>query len=431
MADKLATATRANGEGGGGGEVAEPAGNPRGGAPGPIGPRRRPRVLFLMLRSDPKLYGGTRSLLLFLERQRSLDAHVVVAAASPDDPALAELEEAGVSHEFFDASAMLAARRRRGKVARLRRVALAAWYNLRLLRVIRRVRPEVVHADFEGMVLVAPAAKLSGRTLVHHVRGLQPGNRIGFAVQAAMAVSDLTVAVSEPLRDFCVESMSPRLRARVAPRVVGIYNGIRLDHIREHRRTLSRDDARAELGIPPGQVAVGLVGGIFAMKGQREFLEQVAPRVAQADPRVHFYLVGGAKDPAYAEACHAAAAQPALSGRVRFVGWEDRVWRWYRALDLVAFPSIVEGFGRVVAESQGYGLPVVASDVVGIRGTLRHEVGGFFARSADEFAGYLLRLAGDPALRARMAAAGEEYVRRFDVDVVTRDLEAVYARLAG
>jgi glycosyltransferase involved in cell wall biosynthesis len=296
--------------------------------------------------------------------------------------------------------------------------------------VIRRLRAEVVHVDFEGMALAAPAARIARRTLVCHVRGVQIGNRIGRGTQLAMRVADRTVVVSVPLRDYCVEAMPPRLRARVGPRVVGVYNAVRLKLIAENRRRMGRGEARALLGIPPGEVAVGIIGGIFGMKGQREFLQNVAPRVAAADPRVRFYLVGGEKDPAYARECHVAAAAPELRGRVRFVGWDDQVWRWYRALDIIAFPSTAEGFGRVVAESQAYGLPVVASDIVGIRGTMQHGVGGFFAGDYDAFAGHLLRLAGDPALRVRMGAAGEDYVRRFDQDVVTRDLEAVYAGLA-
>ncbi len=393
--------------------------------------RGRRRVLYLMLRQDPQLYGGTRSLLVFLERQSSVVPHVVVAAASPDDPAMAELARLGIAHEYFPVADFLAARRRGRWTRRLRRAAMVARCNLEMLRIIRRVRPDVVHADFEGMSLIAPAARLAGYPVVQHLRGAQATGRLGSTLHATMLLATRTVVVSESLLRDCVSLMAPAFRRRVAPRLVSVSNGVPLDRIRASLAAVSREEARASLGMAPGEVAVGLVGGIFGHKGQREFLEAAAPLVAAADPRVRFYLVGGVKDEAYARACREAAGRGPLAGRVAFVGWQDDVYRWFRALDLVAFPSFTEGFGRAVAEAQAFGVPVVASDIVGIRDTLEEGVGGYFARSPEEFAARLTALAADPALRAAMGLRGQEFVRRFDVGRVTREMEQVYDELDG
>lgn len=394
--------------------------------------RGRRRVLYLMVRPHPEMYGGTRSLLVFLEGQDAVDAHVVVAAPSPDDAAFAELARLGIPHEYFPAGDLLAARERGGfALGRLRRLALAARCNRDMLRVIRRVRPEVVHTDFEGMTLIAPAARLAGCRLVQHLRGAQVSGRLGVVLEAGMLLADRTVVVSESLRQDCVALLPPLLRSRVLPRLVAVPNGVPLDGVRSYLASVSREEARAALGIGPDEVAVGLIGGIFGHKGQREFLEAAAPRVAAADPRVRFYLVGGVKDEAYARACREAAGRQGLAGRVTFTGWQDDVYRWYRALDLVAFPSFAEGFGRAVAEAQAFGVPVVASDIVGIRDTMEDGVGGYFARSPEEFAARLVALAADPALRAAMGHRGQEFVCRFDVGRVTREMEAVYDGLGG
>ena len=388
--------------------------------------RGRRRVLYLMLRQDPELYGGTRSLLVFLERQTAVDAHVVVAAASPDDPALAELARLGIAHEYFPVGEFLAARRRGRWTRRFRRMAMVARCNLEMLRIIRRVRPDVVHADFEGMSLIAPAARLAGYPVVQHLRGAQATGRLGTTLHATMLLADRTVIVSESLLRDCVSLMVPAFRRRVVPRLRSVPNGVPLERIQAYLESVSREEARAALGMAPDEVAVGLIGGIFGHKGQREFLEAAAPSVAAADPRVRFYLVGGVKDEEYARGCREAAGRGPLAGRVTFAGWQDDVYRWFRALDLVAFPSFTEGFGRAVAEAQAFGVPVVASDIVGIRDTVQEGVGGFFARTPEEFAARLLALAADPALRAEMGRRGQAFVRRFEVGRVTRELEQVY-----
>jgi glycosyltransferase involved in cell wall biosynthesis len=402
--------------------------------------RSRRRVLYLMVRPHPELYGGTRSLLMFLEGQDAVDAYVVVAAASPDDPALAELTRLGIPHEYFPAGELLASRQRWSTLARFHRVALMARFqrgaltarcNRAMLRVIRRVRPDVVHADFEGMTLIAPAALLAGCRLVQHLRGAQASGRLGAVLEAGMFLADRTVVVAESLRQECAALLPPVIRRRVLPRLVAVPNGIPLDQVGRYLAEVSREEARAALGIPPDELAIGLVGGIFGHKGQREFLEATAPRVAAADPRVHFYLVGGVKDEAYARGCREAAGCRGLAGRVTFTGWQDDVYRWYRALDVMALPSFAEGFGRAVAESQAFGVPVVASDIAGIRDTMEHGVGGFFARTPGEFAGYLESLAADPALRAEMGRRGREFVSRFDVASVTRQMELIYDELDG
>jgi glycosyltransferase involved in cell wall biosynthesis len=382
-----------------------------------------------MLRPDAQIYGGTRSLLTLLEAQRHVDAHVVVGAASPADPAIAELARMGISHEFFPAGPLIAARRSGRLLKRLVRLGLAASMNRALARVIRRVDPQIVHTDYEGVSLIGPAALATRRILVQHLRGAQVSGRLGAVMQGAMAMAARTIVVSEGLLEDSHRLVHPLLRRRLLPRLVAIHNGLRLYRVHEYLGRVDRDGARTALGIDPSTVAVGLVGGIFPHKGQLPFLREVAPRVAAADPRVRFYLVGSEKDPEYARACHEAVRQAGLDHRVHFVGWQDDVYRWYRAIDVLAFPSQVEGFGRAVAEAQAFSVPVVALRIAGTADTMRDGVGGFFAAGYPELVEPLLRLVADPGLRASMGEAGARYVRRFDLHVVAREVETLYARL--
>ncbi|MDJ0704394.1 MAG: glycosyltransferase [Leptolyngbyaceae cyanobacterium MO_188.B28] len=56
-----------------------------------------------------------------------------------------------------------------------------------------------------------------------------------------------------------------------------------------------------------------------------------------------------------------------LQDTVRLVGWADDVGQHYRAADVAVIPSRWEGFGLVAVEALSVGLPVIASDVPGLR----------------------------------------------------------------
>ena len=87
---------------------------------------------------------------------------------------------------------------------------------------------------------------------------------------------------------------------------------------------------------------------------------------------------------------------------------DERVERLYRAADVFAFPSVVEGFGLVVLEAMASALPVVTTDLDVLRDVAVHERSALVAPAgdADAFGRELCRAAQDDALRARLRAGG-------------------------
>lgn len=403
---------------------------PRGRAPlahrepaSPAGVRSRPRVLFFCMPSHEDVYGGTRSLLMALAHLRDLDAVVVAALPSQDHALVAELRRIGVAYEI-----VLVPPRRRGRLGLLAR---ARAMNRVLLPVFRRLAPDAVHANAEEILFSVAAARRAGCPLVMHVRGVQPGGRVSLLREALMTSAHRVVFITDSLRAFYVAGVRPWLRARLRNRSVTIHNGLPLGEIRRYRESVPRERARRELGMGPGEIAVVLVGGLFPAKGQLPFLRTVAPGICRSDPRVRIWVVGGDKDSAYADACRAAVRDAALEERVEFTGFRTDIFAWFRAMDILAFPSEREGFGRVVVEAQAFGVPVVASDIVGVRDALRDGDGGYLVSTPGRWVQTLTDLAGSPALRRECGDRGRAFAERFDAERVTRDLERFYADLLG
>jgi glycosyltransferase involved in cell wall biosynthesis len=109
--------------------------------------------------------------------------------------------------------------------------------------------------------------------------------------------------------------------------------------------------------------------------------------------------------------------------------------------DVLAAPSVPtrggkrEGIPVVLMEAMATGLPVVASRLSGIPELVTDGVDGLLVAPGDAgaLADALARLAADPAMRARLGAAGRErVVRDFDVDRNAASLAArIRASLAG
>jgi glycosyltransferase involved in cell wall biosynthesis len=94
----------------------------------------------------------------------------------------------------------------------------------------------------------------------------------------------------------------------------------------------------------------------------------------------------------------------------------DELLAYYRAADVLAFPSVKEGWGLTVLEAQAVGTPVVASDLPVMREYLVHENNALLVppEDPDAIAGALVRAVADPALAATLRRNGMETARRHD-----------------
>jgi glycosyltransferase involved in cell wall biosynthesis len=111
---------------------------------------------------------------------------------------------------------------------------------------------------------------------------------------------------------------------------------------------------------------------------------------------------------------------------------------FYAAADVLVLPSIPtrtfrEPWGLVVNEAMNRNLPVIASDAVGAAagGLVRDGRNGIVVPAGEPvaLAGALRRLAGDPALRARLGAAGRHDVSAFSYDAWAEGFSRALASL--
>jgi glycosyltransferase involved in cell wall biosynthesis len=200
------------------------------------------------------------------------------------------------------------------------------------------------------------------------------------------------------LRDWVVSRRGmPRARTSV------LYNPIDVQRFRPD--AARRAEARRQLGFAPDNVVVGFAGRFERQKGVLTLADALDGLMTR-NRAVRALWVGHGELTPEIEAHTARSSNAARHVRLP---WSDDLVSCFAAMDVLAFPSLRrESFGRVSAEAQACGLPVVASRVGGIPETLIEGTSGTLVEPGDPIAlqSALATLVEDPELRRRMGAAG-------------------------
>ena len=118
----------------------------------------------------------------------------------------------------------------------------------------------------------------------------------------------------------------------------------------------------------------------------------------------------------------------------RWLGYVEDVRSVLSAADMLVMPSRWEGFGLAAGEAMAASLPVVGTDVAGLRDVVVDGETGILVPRDDVIAltEAIERLADDPDLRARLGRAGRQRVEtRFDIDSTVATHERLYTHIAG
>jgi glycosyltransferase involved in cell wall biosynthesis len=307
--------------------------------------------------------------------------------------------------------------------------------TVRLARLIRRERPQILHTHTAKAGTVGRvAALLAGRArppiVVHTFHGhvLQGyfgplRSRLFLLLERWLARhTTALVAVSPQVRDDLVS-----LGVAPADKFAVVRLGIELEE-RVGRNSHGRDEMRHYLGIPSARFAVGWVGRMTAVKRTDDVLEAFK-LLRERGVEATLCLVGDGPDRPGLEQ---RANELGIMRDTLFLGYQEDVAPLYAAFDALVLPSGNEGTPVSVIEALAAGTPVVATRVGGVPDVVRDGEDGFLVEpgASDELAARLADLARDPGLRERLGAAGRARVLpRYAVARLVDDVDRLYRSL--
>jgi glycosyltransferase involved in cell wall biosynthesis len=307
----------------------------------------------------------------------------------------------------------------------------------RLVRLIRRERPHVIHTHTAKAGAVGRMAALlaggSPRPIVVHtfhghvLRGyFGPARTTAFRLleRWLARVSDALVAVSPQVRDDLVAlGVAPpekfavlRLGIELEERVAAARNGD------------LRAEARTMLGLPDDRFVVGWIGRMTAVKRTDDVLLALrAVRERGVDAVLCMVGDGPGRDDVERQAHELGIARHCL-----YLGDPEAVAPWLAAMDAFVLPSSNEGTPVSAIEALAAGRPVVATRVGGVPDVVREGETGFLVDPGDVGAlgDRLAELARDPKLRERMGRAGQQGTpSRYAVARLVDDVDRLYRSL--
>jgi len=318
----------------------------------------------------------------------------------------------------------------------------------RLARLLRKERPQVVqtwlyHADLVGLL----AARMSGcgaavswglRCAYMDLARYGLGTRL--TLRACVGLSGWPEAVTANSQAGADHHLALGYRPR---RLVVLENGVDGGRFRpdaEARARLRREWGR-DWGLAGDAPLIGLVARVDPMKGHAVFC-RAAEVLLRTRPDARFLFCGEGTEPGAAE-LDALIAHRGLGAAVVRLGRREDVAQVMAALDVLALPSLAEGFPNAVLEALACAVPCACLDAGDARamcgpgglvapaalsgpGASESDRAGFLARAVAEL------LALSPAERARMGALGRAHVlERYGLERAVERWAAHFESLAG
>lgn len=311
----------------------------------------------------------------------------------------------------------------------------------RLIKVMRRVKPDIVHSHTPKAGLLGTlAARLTGtHGVMLSIFGLPQMTSRGLKLRLLNTMTRFTCRLanrvwcdSHSMRQHLIDTKLCRAE-KIVVLGHGSSNGIESEH-KFNPASYSAADRlalRTEHCIPVDALTVCFVGRIVADKGMRELAG--AWRILRDKfPDLHLLIVGPFEpqdplDPADEELLR-------TDPRIHLTGMRQDVPRHLAAVDILVNPSYREGFNVALLEASAMALPVVATRVPGCADPVVEGVTGTLipVRDAAALALAIETYVLDAELRVRHGTAGRErVVRDFQPQQIWQELEQHYRQLAA
>jgi glycosyltransferase involved in cell wall biosynthesis len=296
-------------------------------------------------------------------------------------------------------------------------IDLAAGVKLRA--ILKRERYDVVHFHTSRAHSMAPFARGFGSTLVVTRRMDYRPNRV-FAPLLFNRAVDGVVAISTGVADSLATAGVDRQRVTV------IHSGVDCERFRPPTAE-ERVHARIALGISYGEFVVSAVGALESRKGHRYLIEAIARFILMASSIKVKCLIAG--QGSIRGELERAIAKLGCAEEVRLLGRIDDARELLWASDAFAMPSVNEGLGVAALEAMASAVPVIVSDVGGLRESVQHDRSGIVVPVArpQAIATALGRLAESARFRSELGAAARARVmENYSMEKMTTRTLALY-----
>lgn len=299
-----------------------------------------------------------------------------------------------------------------------------------LKKLFQRIKPDIVHTHTSkaGIIGRMAAHACAIPNIIHSTHGIIynpeakiPGVGRGWLLKIFLHLEQKVGRYTQTLITLSEQETGDAIRLQLAAPacVEAISNGIPLQKLSE----IEREPANWK--VP--HLRLGIAGRLNTEKGH-EILLRSFKRLQQRYPKISLKIAG---DGPLREALEQLCKELGLSKHVIFMGYQNNMAEFLANIDLFVLSSHYEGFGLVLVEAMAAGLPVVATDVGGVREVVVDGKTGILVPSGqeDELAMGIEYIIDHPNLAYEYGQNGRKHaMERFSTEQMLRRHLTYYGR---
>lgn len=280
-------------------------------------------------------------------------------------------------------------------------------------KIIRSINPQIVHTHTSkaGVIGRLAAQHLHIPTLIHSTHGLIysvdaniPGISGSLPLTFFKAVEKYLGRKTHHLITLSEQETGDAIKLQLAPpaNILSIPNGIPLKHFSDIQRDIT------SWKVP--HIRLGIAGRLNSEKGH-DLLLKCFKKVLEKRPNVTLKIAGSG--PLQNE-LEATAQQLNIQDQVVFCGYQNDIASFLAGIDIFVLSSHYEGFGLVLVEAMAAGLPIVATDVGGVREVIQDGKNGIIIPPGreDEMTMGIEYFLQNPELAYQFGQAGREHAMK-------------------
>lgn len=295
-----------------------------------------------------------------------------------------------------------------------------------LSKVVREGSVEVIHCNTPvgGMIgrLVGKRYKVDKIIYTahgfHFYKGAPLFNRtiLKWAEQIMAHWTDVIITMNQ--EDY---EAAKKFRLRKGGKVYKVH-GVGITLSEYENIFVDRHKKRVELGLKDSDIVCISAGDIVPRKNYGVAIEAVAEAGIS---HLHYIICGVGTEK---ELLLKKAKDLGVEKQIHFLGFRKDVKELLKISDIFLFTTLQEGLPRSMMEAMACGLPCIASKIRGNVDLIEDGKGGYLLSPNDVngFAESMMALSNDELLRKQMGSYNLDVIKKYDIEVVKKEIEEIY-----
>ena len=191
-----------------------------------------------------------------------------------------------------------------------------------------------------------------------------------------------------------------------------------------------RIETRKKYELKEEEVAIAIIGRLAPVKNHALFFDIIKLAHQKTNKKPVFFVVGDGELKTFVEDQVNQLGEQGVD--IRFTSWIKDIATFNAGMDVICLTSKNEGTPVSLIESQAANVPVITTDVGGVRDIISDNLTGFIVPTdnARIFADKLIELIDNEPLRKEMGLRGWSFVKdKFHYTRLVKDMENYYKHL--